>query len=238
MKGSPAPIEIPESSVITQLSDDEIDILCQRVQACLGATDLCEEDMYAYCFQKKKVLTIQGQPLRYLPNTDYSHLREIRVYETPLHDLPMLNSVPLVSALFFKTRFSTVPSPLLSCHLLESLTINESLRGFPEFPKETFPHLRFLNLNRNQLTEIPVSFTHLGSLRILALNENRFQEVPPHLGSLPNLGLLLLQLNPIRHRPSLSWTNAVVILISACELRPEHLYIETIPNGPIIHSLD
>ena len=63
------------------------------------------------------------------------------------------------------------------------------------------PHLRYLDLTRNQLTELPECVTGCTGLIWLGLNFNRIEKLPEKLGALVNLQRLYLRGNLLTELP-------------------------------------
>lgn len=74
-----------------------------------------------------------------------------------------------------------------------------------EFPRELFDladSLEFLDLSRNQLTNLPADFGRFKSLKILFCSQNQFESVPEVLADCPALSMVGFKSNQIKVLPA------------------------------------
>ena len=74
-------------------------------------------------------------------------------------------------------------------------------RGLPEIGLADLPHLRYLDLTGNELTELPACVTGFTGLVWLGLNFNRLKILPEDLGALVHLQRLCLRGNALTELP-------------------------------------
>jgi hypothetical protein len=77
--------------------------------------------------------------------------------------------------------------------------------GLTEFPLELFEltdSLEFLDLSRNQLTNLPADFGRFKQLKILFCSQNQFEVLPEVLADCPELSMVGFKSNQIKHVPA------------------------------------
>ena len=108
-------------------------------------------------------------------------------------------------------------------------TLDVSDCGLETFPEEILrlKNLEFLNLGKNDLTDLPASFaSKLPKLKILFCLGNKFTKVPEVLGEMKNLFMLSFKANKVREvpekslSPSLGW---LILSDNEIEVLPESL---------------
>ena len=108
-------------------------------------------------------------------------------------------------------------------------TLDVSDCGLETFPEEILrlKNLEFLNLGKNDLTDLPASFaSELPKLKILFCLGNKFTKVPEVLGEMKNLFMLSFKANKVREvpekslSPSLGW---LILSDNEIEVLPESL---------------
>jgi hypothetical protein len=76
--------------------------------------------------------------------------------------------------------------------------------GLTEFPRELFEladSLEFLDLSRNQLTDLPADFGRFKHLKILFCSQNQFEVLPQVLADCPELSMVGFKSNQIKDVP-------------------------------------
>ena len=99
---------------------------------------------------------------------------------------------------------------------------------------DTIPDIEtvaILNLNNNQITQIPSGLLHLNNLKVLRLANNQINTIPKDISQLRNLAHLNLNNNQIREVPAI-----INSLITLEELYLEHNAIDRI-NPTLFNSM-
>ncbi|KAJ1873743.1 cysteinyl-tRNA synthetase [Coemansia sp. RSA 990] len=181
--------------VVTRIrSLEELDISLNRIpmipDAISALTDLIK-------------LNVMGNALTgNLPNglRRLAKLEELDVRQNKLQDFEIVSELAGLKLLYTETNMVTRAHMDLSCAVSVSLRSNKLTQCHLTNPART---LVFLDLSRNQLTELPSDvFMNLPILEHLILDSNHIVSIPPSIGNLKNLKYLscannILSLIPI-----------------------------------------
>ncbi|KAJ2852676.1 cysteinyl-tRNA synthetase [Coemansia brasiliensis] len=127
-------------------------------------------------------------------------LEELDVRQNKLQDFEIVSELAGLKLLYTETNMVTRAHMDLSCAVSVSLRANKLTQCHLTNPART---LVFLDLSRNQLTELPSDvFMNLSILEHLILDSNHIVSIPPSIGNLKNLKYLscannILSLIPI-----------------------------------------
>ncbi|XP_021187653.3 uncharacterized protein LOC110374315 [Helicoverpa armigera] len=92
--------------------------------------------------------------------------------------------------------------PEINNHHLSVLYLqNNEITTIPEDFFVTLPHIMYLDLRDNLITDIPKSIKHHGCLTHLLLQNNKLTSLPNELGTVINLKVLQLGGNPLMYPP-------------------------------------
>jgi hypothetical protein len=83
----------------------------------------------------------------------------------------------------------------------KQVTIAADLTEFPRKLFDLTDSLEFLDLSRNQLTELPADFGRFNHLKILFCSQNRFEVLPKVLANCPKLSMVGFKSNQIKDVP-------------------------------------
>ncbi|XP_014665215.1 PREDICTED: uncharacterized protein LOC106807409 [Priapulus caudatus] len=158
---------------------------------------------------------------------NYSHLNE-EFSEKCLLELPwhIVNTISLYERMdvsFNRLSFLPAEMPLRIPHLSY---LNVSYNQLTDLPNSfgLFFHLKTLLLANNKLAKLPSSFTRLSSLEKLDLAHNALEELPDRIGFMPSLRAVNVSHNRLRHLPaSLGSENMQVLLAqnNSCDNPPQ-----------------
>ncbi|KAJ1736256.1 cysteinyl-tRNA synthetase [Coemansia biformis] len=129
-----------------------------------------------------------------------SKLEELDVRQNRLQDFGVLSKLAGLKLLYTESNMATRARMNLACAVSVSLRANKLTQCHLTNPART---LVFLDLSRNQLTELPSdTFMDLPNLEHLVLDSNHIVSIPPSVGNLQNLTCLscannILSLIPI-----------------------------------------
>lgn len=129
--------------------------------------------------------------------------------------------------------------------MADPIRLDLSNRGYREFPMDLVrQHIGdrrlFLNLDNNQIQEIPTEIEEMQFLEVLSMNNNELTSIPDSIGNLSKLAELKLDDNNLTTLPAslFKFENYNLQILSA-----ENNQIESIPNIPIsvlenLHTLN
>ncbi|KAB1158310.1 leucine-rich repeat domain-containing protein [Tenacibaculum aiptasiae] len=128
--------------------------------------------------QNLNVFDISNNHLSHLPNelAELAELKRLNIEYNQLTKLPPLEKLPKLDS--------------LSAH-------NNNIEEFSELPQS----LTWLNLNSNELEQLPKSITNLKNLKTLVISNNSFHSVPKELLQLTSLESIELGGNPLEDLP-------------------------------------
>lgn len=129
-----------------------------------------------------KVLDLSGNKIERVPSE--------------VGQLKALTTVNLSGNLLKEVDLSSLEN-LIVCNLSSN-----QLEKFPELPfsKLEVQHLAEINLEKNQITEIPSTLVKQNGLRVLNVAENRIELVPQFLVKCPRLKEINLKENPLKDK--------------------------------------
>ena len=128
--------------------------------------------------QNLNIFDISNNHLSHLPNelAELVELKRLNIEYNQLTKLPPLKKLPKLDS--------------LSAH-------NNNIEKFAELPQS----LTWLNLNSNELKQLPKSITNLKKLKTLVLSKNSFSSFPKEILQLTSLESIELGGNPIEDLP-------------------------------------
>ncbi|XP_070539625.1 malignant fibrous histiocytoma-amplified sequence 1 homolog [Ptychodera flava] len=160
-------------------------------------------------FQKQGVeaLWLGGNNLQDLPEK-LSTLQQLMYLDLASNDFCECPDVVyafqnLIGLYLTGNQLRCLSSKVGNLHKLQSLWLDNN--DFAAFPHELcdggLRELEHLRLNKNRITQIPLTISNLPALKILELNNNQIGEVPSSVCELTNLQALSLKFNNIQHLP-------------------------------------
>jgi Leucine-rich repeat (LRR) protein len=125
---------------------------------------------------------------------------------THLHAQESISNVPPVAlldsiTLDTMTGYTDLNEALKNPDKVVKLTLKKM--HYKAFPAEIwkFPNLQYLDLSKNQITELPDTLGQLKNLQVLHLSKNKIEALPRELGDLQNLVILDINNNELTMLP-------------------------------------
>ncbi len=139
--------------------------------------------LYLQCTLDLSENTLSNQNLEIILSNSFTH--EINdIYGLILHHNPL-------KQLLLSNSF------LLHCSNLQHLELQYcQLTSLEDFDLQTFPHLQYLDISNNRVSQYPLHLDVAYNLEFLSIENNEYTSIPTYLGILPKLKTLLIQGNP------------------------------------------
>lgn len=168
----------------------------------LAAASVDEALEYAQRDMGVELLNLSSQGLSSVPDLGFckESLKILYLSENKPGDLAPLKDLHRLEVLDLGfSGLESFPEEVFSLPELRDLYLGgNSISSIPEFPKDV-AHLRYLNLDRNKIEELPSSFPP--SLKWLRLNGNRLSSLPERLEGLEGLERIYLADNRLESIP-------------------------------------